>query len=443
MTTRNSALLEAFAGDVVLVDQGKAPLVTALLTHLSADDKFQAHYSEGLSVDLASDDFWRNPYGQGEHPFRPYVVTNGILQIPIQGVLLDKFSYQFGRYATGYQYIERALNRGLADMNVRGIALVSDSPGGMVSGCFELADKIHAARGEKPIRAFAMDHAYSAAYALASSASQVSVSRSGGTGSVGVVTAHVSYEKALEAEGIKVTFIFAGKHKVDGNSYQDLSDDAKARIQQRIDKIYGVFTGTVSRNRGIEDSAVRSTEALTYDAEASVEVGFADRIGSLEEELVAFVDSFNTDDADEELRTEEGTMTTFTQEQLDQAVAAARTEAANTARNEGATAERERVNAIMSSDAAKSRPKAAAKMVTRGLDAALSIELLGDMPEEKAEGTQQPQGRTPFQATMDRSDNPGVGADAPGGEPMDDDAKAIAAVVGAAQAYHGKPKKAA
>jgi len=86
--------------------------------------------------------------------------------------------------------------------------------------------------------------------------------------------------------GIKLTLIYAGKHKVDGNAYEKLPDSVKGRIQERIDRIYGVFTSTVARNRGIDDNAVRATEALTFDAQDSTAQGFADRIGALEEEMV-------------------------------------------------------------------------------------------------------------------------------------------------------------
>ncbi len=437
MTTPNNAVAESFAANPVLIDAAQIGVVNSGIQAFATE---QGQLLLNARVD-ANEDFW-NPHGSGAHPYRPYVVSGGILQIPVQGVLLNKFSFQFGRWATGYQYIEKALQRGLADSAVKGIALIVDSPGGEVAGCFELADKIFSARGEKPVRAYSSDHAYSAAYALASSASEVVVSRSGGTGSVGVVTMHVDMSEALAKAGVKVTFIFAGKHKVEGNAYAPLPDAVKSRIQDRIDRIYGTFTGTVARNRGIDEQSVRDSEALTYDASDSVANGFADRIGALDEELVAFMNDLAT--------LKEGESMSITQEQLDAAVASARDEGFAAGRAEGLTAgvttERERRSNIMGSDAAVDRPKAAAAMVERGLDAETAIGLLADLPTEKAEApapaassAPKSTGSTPFDRHMQNSGNPEVGADAgQSNDDMDEDAKITAGIRSAAMAFKGR-----
>lgn len=416
----SSALAESFAKNPLLIDPEQANFVTAALAALALDAEAMA----GFETISASDDFWGRPESGREHPYRPYAVSNGVLQIPIQGVLLNRFSYAFGRWATGYTYIEKALARGIADPAVRAIALVVDSPGGDVAGNFELAEKIAAARKVKPIRAFASDHAYSAAYSLASAASEVVVSRSGGTGSIGIVTAHVDVSKAMESYGVKITYIFAGKHKVDGNPHEPLPDSVKGRIQKRIDRIYGVFVSTVAKNRDMEEDDVRGTEALTFDATDSVSNGLADRIGALEEELVVFANEVAADGEDEQM--------SFTQEQLDAAVAQARTagieEGKKLGMTEGATAERARVSAIMDSEEGKKRPKAARAMADAGIAAEGAVAALKAMPEEKAETKTESKGKgqTAFERMM-ATGNPEVGANDKGDE--DDEMKSDSQVV--------------
>lgn len=395
-------LAEAVTANPLLIDPTRVDLLSSALGYLAANPVAKDMLDEHASVQ--ADNFWGE--NGNDHPYRPYTVTNGILQIPVQGVLLNRFSYAFGRWATGYQYIEKAMARGLSDGNVRAIALVVDSPGGEVAGCFELADKIFAARDQKPIRAFAADHAYSAAYALASSAQEIVVTRSGGTGSVGVVTAHVDYSEALANEGIKVTFVFAGAHKVDGNPYEALPDSVKARMQERIDRIYGVFTSSVSRNRGVEEDDVRATEALTFDAQDSLAKGFADRVGALDEEMVIFTNEVAA-------ATEDETMTQFTQEQMDAAVASATATAKAEGVKEGAKATQTRITTILGSDAAKAKPKAALSLALKSSDSAEDvIAMLADMPDEKAEAPkeQTPKAKTPFETAMEQSGNPKVGA---------------------------------
>lgn len=396
-------LAEAVTANPLLIDPTRADLLSSALSYLSASAEAKGMLDVGVSAAMNSDDFWG--HNGMEHPFRPYTVSNGILQIPVQGVLLNRFSYAFGRWATGYQYIERALSRGLSDGNVRAIALVVDSPGGEVAGCFELADKIFEARGKKPIRAFAADHAYSAAFALASAASEIVVTRSGGTGSVGVVTAHEDYSEALANEGIKVTFVFAGAHKVDGNPYEALPDSVKARMQERIDRIYSVFTSSVARNRGMDEKAVRETEALTFDAQDSVAKGFADRVGALDEEMVIFEDEVAATSGDE-------TMTQFTQEQMDAAVASATESGRKAGIVEGSKAAQDRITAILASDQGKAKPKAAMALALKSGDSAeVVIGLLAELPDEKAEAPK-PQGKakTPFEQAMEVTGNPNVGA---------------------------------
>ena len=266
---------------------------------LALDSRQQQELTAAHAAAQGGDDFWTE-FGAYTKRLRPYVVIDGVLRIPVKGVLLNGFPYQFFDFATGYEYIGKALDRGMADPDVRGIALVIDSPGGMVAGNFDLVDRIHAARAQKPIRAFAAEAAYSAAYSIASAAQQLVVARTGGIGSIGVVTSHIDMSKALDDAGYKITFIHAGKHKVDGNPYEALPDDVKARIQSRVDGLYAIFVDTVARNRNLDAAAVRATEALTFTATEAIDCGLADSIGSLDGALADFTASLNNPDTGDE-----------------------------------------------------------------------------------------------------------------------------------------------
>ena len=444
--TRKHPLIEAITNRPLLIADGTEQLFVASLDYLTTHDRAE----EVLAGSFGGDDFWADD----SDSWRPYIVNNGILQVPVMGVLLNRFGYQAGRWATGYDYIEQAVARGVGDPAVRGIALVVDSPGGEVAGCFELVDKIYGQRSEKPIRAYAADHAYSAAFAIASAAGRVAVTRSGGTGSVGVVTAHVDYSGALEQAGIKVTFIHAGKHKVDGNPYQKLPEDVKARIQARIDKAYQVFVETVARNRDIEQDAVRNTEALCYDAEDSIAVGFADVVGALDEELISFIEDVSNPEG--KYMTTQSTKpgeaaaapTGIDQTTHDTAVAAARAAALV----EGAKAERTRINAIIGSDVGKARPRAAMSAALKtDMTADAAAAFLADLSEEKAEAPTAPKnddkakGPTPFDAAMGKS-NPDVGANDDEAKDRDKDAAATpdqraAAILSDFRRASGRPDK--
>lgn len=432
----NNPLLATFENQAALLATGmekrfEAYLDRAVLT-MDAIDASQ-------NPVVMQDDFWPaadNWLAQ----YRPYVVKGGILMIPVKGVLMNGLGYALGNYATGYPYIAKALDRGLSDPDVKGIAFVIDSGGGAVAENFDLVDRIYGARGQKPIRAFASEHAYSAAYSIASAADSITVSRTGGVGSIGVVTAHFDMSKAMDNEGYKITFIHFGKHKVDGNPYEPLADDVKNRIQVRIDALGEVFVSTVARNRGMDVKGVRDTEALTFTADEAVSNGLADSIGSLDDAIVAFATDLSN--------SEDENMTTKTDAAVDQA-------AIETARDEGKAAghkqghkeglaagvaqERARVTAIVTSEAGAKRPKAAMKMALNekfaSLDADACNELLAELPEEKVEAADPKKGTeemsNDFKKAMDSAEHPNLGA--PGAKEQDkstDRAKRAQAMVG-------------
>jgi signal peptide peptidase SppA len=400
----------------------------AVAHHPRASDLLDAGVTAEDGFWPAADD-WRSAY-------RPYIVRDGILFIPVKGCLLHDFPWALGSYATGYVYIARAIERGLVDMNVRAIALICASYGGEVAGCFELVDKIYAARSVKPIRAFAHEQAYSAGYAVASAADHVVVSRTGGVGSIGVVTAHVDLSDAMKQMGFKITFIFAGAHKVDGNAYEPLPKDVQARIQARIDALYEIFVTSVARNRAMDEKAVRATEALCFTAAEAVENGLADSVGPLDDAVAAFNADLSAadDEGDEEMST---ATTAAAQAATDKtAIDAARAEGvtAGTAEGvkQGATAERERISAILGSEEAKDRRELAEHLAfgsDMSADAAKGI--LAKAPKNAPVAT-----TDPLSVAMGGVKNPQVGADASADQSEDAQAAALASSI--VTSYTGK-----
>lgn len=430
-----SPIMERLATDPLLLDPSRQPLFQSCVTYLEGHE-LAAEFAAGGAV--ASGDFWADQDGR-QRSYRPYIVKDGILQIPVQGVLLHRFPYQLGGWATGYEYISKALQRGLDDSAVKGIALVVDSPGGMVAGCFELVDEIYAARGRKPIRGFSADHAYSAAFAIISASDRIAVTRSGGTGSVGVLSMHVDYAKMMDDWGVKVTLIHAGKHKVDGNPYEALPETVRARIQARVDKSYAVFVSTVARNRNMSEDAVRATEALTYDAQDSVEVGFADAIGSLDDETAKFVEETQTQETDQ--------MTDKNTQAPDAAALATATEKGRTeGYASGMKDQKDRITAILGSDVAKTRPAAAmAAAIETDMTVDQAAAFLAKLPNEAAPAAtkvEPGEGTNALATAMTQTPNPEVGANtSQEAEEVSDEDKQIAAILGASSASTGVPLK--
>lgn len=409
MSLNLNPLLARFDGLPVMVNPEMQGRFTSNLQQVSA----AMQSPDYLAAAMSDDNWWGDP-GSFRAMIRPYVVRDGVLMIPVKGVLLKDFPFQYFDMATGYEYIRAAFDRGMGDSNVKSIAFIFDTPGGMVAGNFDLADHIYNARGSKPIMGFADEHAYSAGYSLISSADpgRVHVARTGGVGSIGVVTAHVDVSKMMDDWGFKITFIYAGAHKVDGNPYEALKPEVKERIQARIDELYGEFVSLVARNRGMDEKAVRKTEALTFSAAEAISNGLADKTGTLEEAVATLATELSINEEDEN-------MADFTQAQYDEGTTAARAEGLSAGRAEGVTegakSEKARITAIMESDEGKKRPIAAkAAAFDTDMSAEAATAFLAKLPEEKAPAAsteqQQGQGQSNFERQMNAGQNPDLGA---------------------------------
>lgn len=179
---------------------------------------------------------------------------------------------------------ERALAEMVANPAVGAIVLDVDSPGGSVAGVAEAAERIRQANRVKPIVAVANTITASAAYWLASQASEIVVTQSGEIGSVGVYSLHLDYSEALKQFGIKATFIFAGQHKVDGNPYEPLSEEARKEEQESVDDYYREFVESVAKGRNTTPTAVKRDygQGRMLRPAKAVEAGMANRIGTID-----------------------------------------------------------------------------------------------------------------------------------------------------------------
>lgn len=220
-----------------------------------------------------------------------YELVAGVAVIPVAGTLVQKLgTLQPYSGMTGYDGIRQNFLTALADPEAKAIVLDIDSPGGEVAGCFDLVDTIHAARGAKPIWSILNESAYSAAYAIASAADRILLPRTGGVGSVGVITMHMDWSKALTDAGFKVTILAYGERKADGHPEIPLSDEARTRIQADIDTMGELFVETVARNRNIAASKVRDTQAATYLGAEGVRIGLADEVMPPDAAFLALLD---------------------------------------------------------------------------------------------------------------------------------------------------------
>ena len=173
----------------------------------------------------------------------------------------------------------------MANPGVGAIIIDIDSPGGDVSGCKALADKIYSYRGHaKPIIAVVTGMMASAAYWIGSAATEIIASEDSLIGSIGVIVVHTEYSKMLEEQGIKPTILTSGKYKGEGNPYEPLTVEAKDDWQSKIDQYYLAFAKSVARHRGVSVVEVKNKygQGRMFLAKEAKELGMIDRIATLE-----------------------------------------------------------------------------------------------------------------------------------------------------------------
>lgn len=347
----------------------------------------------------------------------PYPVIDGVAVIAVTGSLVHRGAW-VGESSgvTSYEGLGAQIDAAAGDPTVLAIALEIDSYGGEVAGAFDLADKIRSVG--KPVRAFVSEAAYSAGYIIASQAGRIVVPRTGGVGSIGVVRMHADYSGALAGDGVAVTLIHSGLHKVDGNPYQPLPEEVFENWQAESDKIRVLFAETVAagRNGKMTVEAALATQAALYHGQDAVDAGLADEVSDVKAAFGRFVSEVNgrsggrvarkgvSKMASEEGRADAAVIDV--EAQIAAAVEAAKAEAsaqmasavkaALDAERATVKADLDRRNAIMGHADAKGREKLAAKLADFGMSVEQAGEALALAPKS-------------YSAAMDDAGGAGVG----------------------------------
>jgi capsid assembly protease len=213
--------------------------------------------------------------------------THGDLAvIPLRGLITPRGSFlsiPFGG-GGGLQSFRQSLREALANDDISAILIDVDSPGGSTDLITETAEEIRAAREKKPITAIANTDAGSAAYALVAQANELIVTPSGEVGSIGVFMLHWDESGLNERIGINPTYIYAGRHKIEGNPDEPLDEEAKAAFQAVVDEFHDIFVADVAMGRGVSEDTVRKEfgEGRMVTAKKAVALGMADRVETYE-----------------------------------------------------------------------------------------------------------------------------------------------------------------
>lgn len=214
---------------------------------------------------------------------RGSTIRNGRAVVPMVGTIFPRASMI--NASTGGTSLDALLHDvrvAEASADVDQIVLLVDSPGGMVSHVGEAADMLRAT--SKPVTAFVTGMGASLAYWLASQAGEIVLDRSASVGSIGVV-ATTSRQESPGQDGRRSYEIVSSGAPM--KRPDPGTEEGRASIQAEVDAIEAVFIADVAAGRGVSPDRVRESfgRGGMVNAARAVDVGMADRIGSLESVL--------------------------------------------------------------------------------------------------------------------------------------------------------------
>lgn len=160
------------------------------------------------------------------------------------------------------------------DSNVDRMIFDFRTPGGTVTAIPESGRKILHSR--KQTVAFTNSECCSGGIWLASQCQQFYATQSSRVGSVGVYCMMLDMTKAMKKEGLKVNAISAGKFKLLGAYWKEMSDEERAIVQAGVDKIYVQFKEAMESHRMVSDEHFGN--GLVFDGEDAARIGFTDGV---------------------------------------------------------------------------------------------------------------------------------------------------------------------
>lgn len=185
--------------------------------------------------------------------------------------------------ATSVEQFQSEFRTMLADDGIGAIVLNVDSPGGLSAMIPEMMEEIHQGRDVKPIFAVANTLAASAAYGLATAASEFYASPSAQVGSVGTYLVHTDDIRQREMSGVDRTVIKAGRFKA--MHLESLTPEMRDHLQEYVNDVDTHFLEGIAKGRNVSPDHVRQNygEGGLVTLKKAVDQGMIDGVATFDQ----------------------------------------------------------------------------------------------------------------------------------------------------------------
>ncbi|WP_066802500.1 signal peptide peptidase SppA [Moraxella oblonga] len=183
--------------------------------------------------------------------------------------------------------INSALIEAFKNKNSKAVVLAINSPGGspvQSDEIWQMAMELRKENPNKKLYAIIGDIGASGAYYIASSADEIWVNSSSLVGSIGVIMSGYNIEELLKKVGVQDRTITSGQYKDILSMSRPMTDEERTHVQALLDTTHQNFIEAVKEGRGKKLKNPEQNKIFTglfWTGKQSVELGLADKIGSL------------------------------------------------------------------------------------------------------------------------------------------------------------------
>jgi protease-4 len=172
------------------------------------------------------------------------------------------------------------------DNKTKGVILRINSPGGSPVQAGQIYDEIKRLRAKHPdipVHAMVDDICASGGYYVAAAADNIYVDKASIVGSIGVLMDGFGFTETMEKLGVERRMLTAGENKGFLDPFSPVDQKHQQYAKKMLGEIHGQFIGVVKAGRG---ERLKETpelfSGLVWSGEASIELGLADGLGSVE-----------------------------------------------------------------------------------------------------------------------------------------------------------------
>lgn len=211
-----------------------------------------------------------------------YEVVDGVAVVSLEGLLMKHEASM--DESTSTVMMRNTIRKMRIDDAVKAVVICVDSPGGTVSGAYDLADDIAALATGKPCYGYAQNLSASAGYLQLSQCREISAGRTALVGSIGTYASVRDYSGWFKKQGMRVHLIGSGGFKGAGLPGTKITAAQLAEWQREVDGLNAAFIDAVSKGRRLDRATVEKlADGRVHIAADAKNAKLIDRVESLDE----------------------------------------------------------------------------------------------------------------------------------------------------------------